>query len=113
MPEMLTIRVRKKYAVVSEFEVPANRFERVGLASFLRAIYHSGVISDPQELIQYFVNRRKGDPIRNSDADLQNCWRDETREIGHCCGTTELMVEAMRTFPKEQYDAFKKLRKQN
>jgi hypothetical protein len=98
MPAMLTIRVRKKYIVVSEFEVPAYRFEGDGLASFLRAIYVASFTSDPQELIQYYINRRKGVPIRNSTLDLQNAWHPERREIGHCCGTPELLVSYGRNW---------------
>ena len=110
---MLTIRVYENKCVVSEFEVPAHRFDGDGLANFLRAIYVASEISDPQALVQYYVNRRKGDPVRNSALDLQYGWHPERREVGHYCGTQELPVEAMQTLSKEHYDALEKHKKKS
>ncbi len=106
MTRMLTIRVRRKYRVISEFEIPAYRFEGDKLSNFVRAIYVANITKDAEEMIPFYVNSRKGEPVRNIDSDLRPAYHPERREVGSYCGTPDLLVEVMQTLSEVQYEAF-------
>lgn len=109
MAKLLTVRVRKNYAVVSEFTVPADRVAGKRLEHLLRAIYVAQSDAEPHEFAHHFFNKRNGQPIRSSATDLFQVWNNERREVGCALGTSQLHVEAVSAMSQEHYDDVKRM----
>jgi hypothetical protein len=90
------ITVARKSDVIAEFQVPGHRFGDREIAAFLRALAVRYRTDTPQDMLDYYVNKRKGRPQRLPLADVQPHLLLEKNRSGFFCGDWECYAMAMQ-----------------
>ena len=94
------IEIACKADVLAEFTVPVNKMGVNDLKAFLRALVIRYRTNSPEDMVDYYVNRRRGHPCRLPFADVTyKHWLDQCR-VGYWCGEWECHATA-----KQEIDA--------
>jgi hypothetical protein len=85
------------------FDVPAHQLTDEAVKAMLRAIVIRHRTSTAQEMLPYYVNRRRGSISRLPMADVQPAWAPDYTAQGWSCGTqVEAIAYAMRPIDPAQ-----------
>ena len=107
------IQVSRKSTILAEFLVPAHRLQKGSVTAFLKALVVRFQTTTAEDMAQFYVNRRPGNPSRLSRAEVRS-WQDlERGRVGYFCGTWECYASAMQTLPPEAAEAARAMVKQN
>lgn len=90
------ITVARKADVIAEFQVPSHKFGDREIGDFLRALVIRCRTEDPQDMVGYYVNRRKGHPQRLPFADVIRHYLPEKNRSGFFCGTWDCYAMALQ-----------------
>lgn len=94
---------------LEHLQIPVNRMSSTGLDLFLKVLLakHSGC--DAESLLPFFVNNRRGYPVRQTNWDVRHFFDVERMKCGISCGDGPIfasaylpMTESMATFVTEQ-----------
>ena len=113
MAQKLFVVVGAKAKVFEEFEIPANRFDGKKLDHFLQAIFCRYRTKNAQEMIPYYVNRRGGEPKRETEQKVVEYFHYERRRCGRFCGNWEMYALAFYNIDQIQADGIKNILNQN
>ncbi len=103
------IRVGRKADVLAEFCVPAHKMDVKDLKTFLRALVVRYRTNSPEDMVGYYVNRRRGHPCRLPFAEVTyQYWPDQCRG-GYWCGDWECYASATREIDASAAKALKEL----
>lgn len=107
------IQVGRKQEIIAEFTVPAHRLGQNDLEAFLRAMVVRYRTDEPQEMVGFYINKRRGNPTRRSDADVRYFLDPDQRRNGYFCGTLECYASATQEIDESTALGLKKIREQN
>ena len=103
----------KNTAVLEQFTVSQNRMSVVELGCFVRALMAKHSNSSGKELLEHFVNNRKGGTIRRNTWDLKFYSDIGNNRLGYSCGEPPLYAVAWETISSEKAAALKIIFDQN
>lgn len=95
------IRIGRKVEIIGEFEVPSHKLDTNGVKSFLRALVARYRTERPEDMVAFYVNRRRGDPARSQLANVIKAWDFDRCLIGYSCGNWDCYADAMRRIGPE------------
>jgi len=102
-----TIRIGRKAEILDEFEVPYHKLGVNDLKALLRALVVRYRTKRPNEMVNYYVNRRLGHPQRLPFADVIWAYDLDRCQVGYACGNWDCYATAMHLIPPEQAQAIK------
>jgi len=102
------IKVCEKAKTLAEFQVPAHKLDRKDLAIFLKALVVRSRTDSLEEMIPFYVNKRRGIPDHLSFAEIRRCNKLEQNRLGYWCGNWDCYAVAMQEFDKALIDSVKK-----
>ena len=103
------IRVGRKADVLAEFCVPAHKLTEKGLGTFLRALVVRYRADSPEDMLGYYVNRRRGNPCRLPFVEVTPAHRLDECRVGYLCGNWECYASAMQKIDASQAQAMKEI----
>jgi hypothetical protein len=107
------IRVGRKAKVIADFHAPMHKLDRKGVCDFLRALVIRHRTDTPQEMLDYYVNNRRGKPIHRKDADARFYFDYEKCLSGYWCGDWECYASAAFQLTSEEAEALHNIHLQN
>ena len=103
------IRVARKADVLAEFHVPAHKMDVKDLKAFLRAIIVRYRTDSPEDMMHYYVNRRRGHPSRLPFAEVTCVHKLDQQRVGYWCGDWDCYASAMQKIDEAQAQAGKQI----
>ncbi len=103
------IRVGRKADVLAEFCIPAHKMGVKDLETFLRALVVRYRTDSPEDMLEYYVNQRRGNPYRLPFAEVTPAHRLDERRVGYLCGDWQCYAFAMQKIDASQAQAMKEI----
>ncbi len=103
------IRVGRKADVLAEFCVPAHKIGVKDLNVFLRALVVRYRTNSPEDMVGYYVNRRRGHPCHLPFAEVAPAHRLDECRVGYLCGDWECYASARQKVDASQAQAMKEI----
>ena len=105
--------VWRKDEQLAAFDIPAHKLESHDVGSFLHALVVRSRTNSLEEMIQYYVNDRRGNPDRVSSAEVVRYINDEITENGFWCGDWECYARATQTITEDVSAILRQIRDKN
>ena len=103
----------KNTGVLEQLAVSQNRMSVGELGCFVKALMAKHSNSSGEELLEHFVNNRKGGTPRRKTWDLKFHSDLDNNRVGYCCGEPPLYAVAWETISAEKAAALKVIFDQN
>jgi hypothetical protein len=107
------IRVGRKATIVADFCVPMNKLDGKRVHEFLRTLVIRYTTNSPEDMLPYYVNARRGKPVRRSDLDTKSYIDYEKCLSGICCGDWDCYASAAFQLTSDEAEALHNIRRQN
>jgi hypothetical protein len=90
------IKLSRKAKILAEFKVPGHKLSGNGLKAFLKAIVASERAGNPESMMLFYVNKRRGEPSRLPFA--ETCKHEDLKRnrVGFFCGDWECHASAFQ-----------------
>ena len=107
------IRVGRKSEVLAEIQVPFHKMGEKDIAAFLRALVVRYRTDRPEDMVSFYVNKRRGNPCRLPFADIKPAYQLEQSRVGYFCGDWECYAFAMHEIDETTATAMLKTLRQS